>query len=97
MNSDTPNPRDIPILTDAVNLERMPPSSPINTKALQSAILADTTKLADSLLQQAAKDIEAILYERVLDRLRAELPELVDRVIREHVSAHADLAGDEHG
>jgi Zn-dependent M32 family carboxypeptidase len=44
-------------------------------------------ELADSLLHQAAKDIEATLFERVLDRLRAQLPELVDRILREHAAA----------
>jgi len=45
--------------------------------------------LADSLLHQAIKDIEATLFERVVDRLRAQLPELVDRVLREHAGVPA--------
>jgi hypothetical protein len=44
------------------------------------------------LLHQATKDIEAILFERVLDQLRAQLPELIDRVLSEHaaVTAHSE-------
>jgi hypothetical protein len=38
-------------------------------------------------LHQAAKDIEATLFERVFDQLRAQLPELVDRVLRQHAAA----------
>jgi hypothetical protein len=48
--------------------------------------LTETLKLAESLLRQAARDIEATLFERVFDRLRIELPELVDRVLHEHAA-----------
>jgi Zn-dependent M32 family carboxypeptidase len=51
--------------------------------------VTETLNLADSLLHEAAKDIEAALFERVFDQLRAQLPELVDRVLREH-AAHAE-------
>jgi hypothetical protein len=81
MYPDHPDPRDIPILTDT--LPEKPDSAADDTKAVHAAILTETLKLADSLLHQAAKDIEGILFERVFDRLRAELPELVDRVLRE--------------
>jgi Zn-dependent M32 family carboxypeptidase len=83
MDLSTHDPRDIPILTDAV--ERVgKTAAPLDTKAIQSALLAETFELAETLLNQAAKDIEATLFERVLDRLRAQLPELVDRVLREY-------------
>ncbi|HME38982.1 MAG TPA: hypothetical protein VKG63_08460 [Steroidobacteraceae bacterium] len=79
------DPRDIPILTHAVK-ESSAASVPFDAKAAHAAILTETLKLADSLLHQAAKDIEATLFERVFDRLCAQLPELVDRILREHVS-----------
>jgi Zn-dependent M32 family carboxypeptidase len=78
------DPRDIPILTEAVK-ESVPLS--LDAKAVHAAILTETLELADSLLHQAAKDIEATLFERVFDRLRAQLPELVDRILREHAAA----------
>ena len=80
------DPRDIPILTDAVN-ESAPASLSDEAKAVHAAILTETLELADSLLHQAVKDIEATLFERVLDRLRSRLPELVDRILREHAAA----------
>ena len=83
------DPRDIPILTDAVQ-ESAPSSLSLEAKAVHAAILTDTLELADSLLHQAVKDIEATLFERVLDRLRAQLPELVDRILREHAAAQVD-------
>jgi hypothetical protein len=80
------DPRDIPILTDsmAVVLETPPPC---DLNAVHASILTATLALADSLLRQAARDIEATLFERVFDRLRSELPELVDRALREHAAA----------
>jgi len=79
------DPRDIPILTEAV-AESAPVPLAVDAKAVHAAILTETLELADSLLHQAAKDIEATLFERVLDRLRARLPELVDRILREHAA-----------
>jgi Zn-dependent M32 family carboxypeptidase len=63
---------------------------PFDTKAMHAAILTATLELADSLLHQAAKDIEATLFEQVFDQLRAQLPELVDRVLREHAASQED-------
>jgi Zn-dependent M32 family carboxypeptidase len=80
------DPRDIPILTDSV-IENVETSLSFHAKAVHAAILTETLELADSLLHQAVKDIEATLFERVLDRLRAQLPELVDRILREHAAA----------
>ena len=83
MTIDAHDPRDIPILTDAVE-QVSAHTIPVNAKVLHAAILTEALELADSLLHQAAKDIEAILFERVYDRLRAQLPEIVDRILREH-------------
>jgi hypothetical protein len=89
MNSEPHDPRDIPILTEAVENGAAAPA-PFDTKAIHAAIVTESLKLADTLLRQAATDIEATLFERVLDRLRAELPELVDRVLREHTGTRRE-------
>ncbi len=73
---------EIPILTDVV-LGGAPRA---RAHAAATAILAQVLNLADSLLHQATKDIEATLFENVYDRLRAQLPEIVDRVLREHAA-----------
>jgi Zn-dependent M32 family carboxypeptidase len=83
MTTETHDPRDIPILTDAVAADGRTYGF-FDAKAVHAAVVTETLNLADSLLHQAAKDIEATLFERVFDRLRAQLPELVDRVLREH-------------
>ena len=82
------DPRDIPILTETA--EPSVPALSADAKAVHAAILTETLELADSLLHQAAKDIEATLFERVFDRLRAQLPELVDRILREHAATQED-------
>jgi Zn-dependent M32 family carboxypeptidase len=82
------DPRDIPILTDAVR-DTASEAAGFDVKSVHAAILSETLELADSLLHQAVKDIEATLFERVYDRLRARLPELVDRILREHAATRA--------
>jgi hypothetical protein len=86
MNTDMHDPRDIPILTDAVEKDGHAYAL-FDSKSVHAAVVTETLKLAESLLHQATKDIEAILFERVLDQLRARLPELVDRVLREQAAA----------
>jgi Zn-dependent M32 family carboxypeptidase len=86
MPSGPQDPRDIPILTDSAGVSHESAGS-VDFNAAHAAILSETLKLADSLLRQAARDIEATLFERVFDRLRTALPELVDRALREHAAA----------
>jgi len=86
MSSPPHDPRDIPILREPIEKAGAAAAQSLDFEAAQAAILTQTLKLADSLLHQAARDIEATLFERVFDRLRAELPELVDRVLREHAA-----------
>ena len=89
MSNDLEDTGEIPILTDVV-FEGEPGGS---SQAAATAILTEVLKLADSLLHQAAKDIEATLFENVYDRLRAQLPEIVDRVLRAH-GAHDGTESD---
>src|SRR5580700_7479462 len=96
MTTDTPNPRDIPVLTEAVDADGRVYGF-FDAKAVHAAIVTETLKLADSLLHQAAKDIEATIFERVFDRLRAELPELVDRILHEHAAPQAECNASEDG
>jgi hypothetical protein len=86
MSTEPHDPRDIPILTDAVERDG-PEYSSFDAKAVHAALVTETVELAGSLLHQATKDIEAALFERVFDQLRSQLPELVDRVLREHAAA----------
>jgi Zn-dependent M32 family carboxypeptidase len=87
MTIESQDPREIPILTDAVE-KNGGPYAFLDAKAVHAAIVTETLNLADSLLHQATKEIEATLFERVFDQLRAQLPELVDRVLREHAASN---------
>ena len=53
---------------------------------LQSLLVSRTLHLTDELLHSAAREIEAVMFERVIDRLRAALPELVAAALREQLS-----------
>ena len=86
MSHDSHDPRDIPILTEQAETKDANLDSPASLKAVHAALVTETLNLADSLLHRAAKDIEAALFERVFDQLRAQLPELVDRVLREQAA-----------
>ena|ERR1700674_3728890 len=88
MSNDSHDPRDIPILTEEAE-KNAASLAPLDVKAVHAALVTETLNLADSLLHRAAKDIEAALFERVLDQLRAQLPALVDRVLREHTARAA--------
>ena len=96
--------RDVPILTDVVELHatgsfRRPgilaePAAAFapgqlsedDIAALQALLVSRTMNLTDELLHAAAREIEAILFERVIDRLRAALPELVAAALREQLT-----------
>jgi hypothetical protein len=82
MSPESHDPREIPILTETIEAGAED-AAPCDFDAAHAAILAEALKLADSLLCQAARDIEAKRFENLFDRLRAELPALVDRVMRE--------------
>lgn len=58
--------------------------------ALQLTLVSRTLNLTDELLHAAAREIEAVMFERVIDRLRAALPELVAAALREHLASSED-------
>ena len=80
------DPRDIPIL-DGIRRQREAERRVLRFQRRARGHPHGDLKFADSLLRQAARDIEATLFERVFDRLRNALPELVDRALREHARA----------
>ena len=53
--------------------------------ALQAILVSRMMNLTDELLHAAAREIEAVMFERVIDRLRAALPELVAAALREQL------------
>jgi len=74
------------VLTEVIDSGRAHAAA-LNIQDLQSAITTEALKAADTLLHQAARDMEAILFERVYDRLREQLPELIERILKERLEA----------
>jgi hypothetical protein len=106
----TYDPRDIPVLTEVVDLALSAPTPSeapapqadnrapqLDATALQAAIVEDTLKLADSLTSQAAREIESLLYDRVFGQLRAQLPDLVAQLIRQQLPGEPEDAGEPDG
>jgi hypothetical protein len=58
--------------------------------ALQAQLVARTLNLTDELLNGAAREIEGMLFERVLDRLRSALPGIVAHALHEHLNPEDD-------
>jgi hypothetical protein len=52
---------------------------------LQTRLAAKTFALADELMQTAFADMEAKIREQISARLRCELPELIDSLLREYL------------
>jgi len=86
MSSESHDPREIPILTQTIEAGAEAAAAG-DFDAAHAAILAEALKLADSLLRQAARDIDTKRFECLFERLRTELPALVDRVLREQAAA----------
>ncbi len=77
----------IPVLSEVVSLRKAAPAfGAERIAALQSEIVSQTLKIAEELLHAAAREMEATLLERVADQLRARLPDIVDRVLKERLA-----------
>jgi hypothetical protein len=52
---------------------------------IQAELTSLTRELTDGLLDSAMRDMEAALFETVSNRLRDELPTLIERVLRDNL------------
>jgi uncharacterized protein (DUF2267 family) len=80
---------DIPVLTDIIEPNIGSASAFIDDTSrflgeLEAHLAAVVHEQADELVHNALRDMEALLLEQVSDRLKAELPQLISRVIAEH-------------
>lgn len=53
--------------------------------ALKAELVAVAWEVVLDLLHSAVREVEAALFEQVSARLRDELPEIVDRALRNHL------------
>jgi hypothetical protein len=88
----------IPVLTDVVEDEPTPDTESdepafdgeILIAELQTKLSVSAFDLTEQLLLSAISEMESTLREQVLIRLRQELPELIDTVLREHFDVEID-------
>ena len=62
---------------------------------LQTRIASQTFALTDDLMRTAFAEIEANVFRQISSRLRQQLPELIDSVLREHLEQQRQDSDDE--
>lgn len=81
----------IPVLTDVVREAPQQPSYPPEIETLvaelQTHLAASAFALTEQLLHAALTEMEAAVFEQVTGKLREQLPELIDAVLRRHLGA----------
>ncbi|MCH8959283.1 MAG: hypothetical protein IIA05_01020 [Proteobacteria bacterium] len=98
--NDGKKPDPIPVLTDVVtdaaatgadSAVAAPPLFDENRLAeLQTELASRSFELTDRLLHAAFQEMEASLFEQVANRLRNELPELIDQILRDYLEVSPD-------
>ncbi len=93
INAHADNDDDLPVLTETVDTPTLPtnrssasanrPSADELVK-LESKLCAQSLTLADQMLHDACHDVEDMIVERVMSKLRSELPALISRVLHDH-------------
>lgn len=77
----------IPVLTDVVEKAVLLAEDCSNEEitALEEEISHASLRLAEQLLHEVSREMEVVMFDRVLSRMRDELPALVDKILREHL------------
>jgi len=83
---------DIPVLTDAVDIRPSDPTAPpvlneFQINELRIRLTDSAYGLMERLLYNAIREMENALLEDLANHLRDELPELIDKILQEHLSA----------
>jgi len=97
-----PDEKHIPLLTDIVvgaktldaKARVAAPPTQLDIEStiaeLQTRLASRTYALTDELLRAAFNDMEANVFRQVSSRLRQQLPELIDAVLREQLKQEDD-------
>lgn len=76
----------IPTLTDVVTVEESAePLTPEELEELQADISVRVLRLAEELMHSASREMEDVLFSRVFDQLRAQLPGIIDQVLKDRL------------
>ncbi len=98
-NDDDKGCDEIPVLTELAALESESPATqsfqvvgpePVlldeaRLGELEAELVARTHDLADQLIHSAFEQMEAAIFEQVSNRLRSELPDLIDKLLRDYL------------
>jgi hypothetical protein len=79
---------DIPVLTDVVDdgaTAALWRPDRLDIMGLETALIAEMREVAETVVRDACREIEAVLVERVCDRIKMELPGLIERILTEHI------------
>jgi uncharacterized protein (DUF2267 family) len=86
----------IPVLTDIIEDGTSAPPAADRSREflgdLERQLVAAVHEHADELVHNACREMEALLLEQVSDRLRAELPALVARILEQRFRGPNDPA-----
>lgn len=79
----------IPVLTDIIEDDAGAAAPPVDRASLflhelEAHLAAAIHEQADELVHNACREMEALLLEQVSDRMKAELPALIARIVDEH-------------
>lgn len=90
--------KDIPVLTDVITddettgigeaPEAVDRASLI--AELQTQLASNAYDLTEQVLRNTFAEMEATIFAQISARLREELPELIDRILREHLGDDAE-------
>ena len=84
----------IPVLTEAVADRDKFAVRPVDSEnliaELQTQIAASTFALTDEILRAAFAEMESAVFEKISSRLRQELPEMIDALLRERFEIDID-------
>lgn len=76
----------IPTLTDVVGHEQsVEPLTPEELDELRADISLRVLRLTEDLMHSATREMEDVLFSRVFDQLRAQLPEIIDQVLKDRL------------
>jgi hypothetical protein len=76
----------IPTLTDVVALEEsVEPLTVEELEELQADISARVLRLAEDLVHSATREMEDVLFSRIFDQLRMQLPGIIEQVLKDRL------------
>jgi hypothetical protein len=82
----------IPVLTETVDGLRADVAGDRETliAELQTQIASGAFALTDEIMRTAFAEMEANIFEKISGQLRRELPEMIDRLLRERLAEDSE-------